>query len=256
MIERNVRVQTQLIEDLLDVSRIVTGKLRVEVRPIELVPVVEAGLEAVRPSADAKEIHVVRGPRAAGRARARRPRPPAAGGVEPGQQRREVHAAGRARRGVAAPDRLPRAAPGARHRQGHPRGLPAPRLRALPPGGQHQHAQVRRPRAGPGHRPPPRGAARGHGARGERGHRPGRDVYGAPAPGGGGAHDPTSGAAAPDGGAAREPRRRARPARGRRDRQPRLPEHDAATIRRPGDGAGHGGGGGIGGAGGDGRTSW
>jgi CheY-like chemotaxis protein len=56
VIERNVRVQTQLIEDLLDVSRIVTGKLRVEVRPIELVPVIEAGLDAVRPSADAKEI--------------------------------------------------------------------------------------------------------------------------------------------------------------------------------------------------------
>jgi CheY-like chemotaxis protein len=58
VIERNVRVQTQLIEDLLDVSRIVTGKLRVEVRPIELVPVVEAGLDAVRPSADAKDIQV------------------------------------------------------------------------------------------------------------------------------------------------------------------------------------------------------
>jgi len=58
VIERNVRVQTQLIEDLLDVSRIVTGKLRVEVRPIELVPVIEAGLDAVRPSADAKEIQI------------------------------------------------------------------------------------------------------------------------------------------------------------------------------------------------------
>jgi signal transduction histidine kinase/ActR/RegA family two-component response regulator len=59
VIERNVRVQTQLIEDLLDVSRIVTGKLRVEVRAIELVPVIEAGLDAVRPSADAKDIAVV-----------------------------------------------------------------------------------------------------------------------------------------------------------------------------------------------------
>jgi CheY-like chemotaxis protein len=58
VIERNVRAQTQLIEDLLDVSRIVTGKLRVEVRPIELVPVVEAGLDAARPSAEAKEIHL------------------------------------------------------------------------------------------------------------------------------------------------------------------------------------------------------
>jgi PAS domain S-box-containing protein len=59
VIERNVRAQTQLIEDLLDVSRIITGKLRVEVRPIELVPVVEAGLDAVRPSAEAKGIDLV-----------------------------------------------------------------------------------------------------------------------------------------------------------------------------------------------------
>jgi PAS domain S-box-containing protein len=58
VIERNVRVQTQLIEDLLDVSRIVTGKLRVELKPIELVPVIEAGLDAVRPSLEAKELRL------------------------------------------------------------------------------------------------------------------------------------------------------------------------------------------------------
>jgi signal transduction histidine kinase/ActR/RegA family two-component response regulator len=56
VIERNVRAQTQLIGDLLDVSRIITGKLRLEVSRIALVPVVEAGVEAVRPSAEAKEI--------------------------------------------------------------------------------------------------------------------------------------------------------------------------------------------------------
>ena len=56
VIERNVRAQTQLIGDLLDVSRIITGKLRLEVSRIALAPVVEAGVEAVRPSADAKEI--------------------------------------------------------------------------------------------------------------------------------------------------------------------------------------------------------
>jgi signal transduction histidine kinase/CheY-like chemotaxis protein len=59
IIERNVRTQTQLIEDLLDVSRIITGKLRVEMRPIALGPVVEAGLESVRPSAEAKQIALV-----------------------------------------------------------------------------------------------------------------------------------------------------------------------------------------------------
>ena len=56
VIERNVRAQTQLIGDLLDVSRIITGKLRLEVRPIDLAPVVEAGVDAVRTSAEAKEI--------------------------------------------------------------------------------------------------------------------------------------------------------------------------------------------------------
>jgi PAS domain S-box-containing protein len=58
VIERNVRAQTQLIEDLLDVSRIITGKLRLEVRPMDLVAVVEAGIEAVRPAADAKVIRI------------------------------------------------------------------------------------------------------------------------------------------------------------------------------------------------------
>jgi len=58
VIERNVRAQTQLIEDLLDVSRIITGKLRLEVRPMDLVAVVEAGIEAVRPAADAKNIQI------------------------------------------------------------------------------------------------------------------------------------------------------------------------------------------------------
>src|SRR4029079_2510287 len=58
VIERNVRAQAELIEDLLDVSRIITGKLRVDLRPIDLGAVVEAGLEPVRPSAEAKEIRI------------------------------------------------------------------------------------------------------------------------------------------------------------------------------------------------------
>jgi PAS domain S-box-containing protein len=55
-IERNAHIQEQLIADILDVSRIVTGKLRIELRPIELAPVVEAAVDAVRPAADAKGI--------------------------------------------------------------------------------------------------------------------------------------------------------------------------------------------------------
>jgi len=55
-IERNAKAQAQLIEDILDVSRIVTGKLRLDVRPIELATVVDAAIDAVRPAADAKRI--------------------------------------------------------------------------------------------------------------------------------------------------------------------------------------------------------
>jgi len=57
-IERNARSQAQLIEDILDVSRIVTGKLRLDVRPVELASVVEGAIDAVRPAADAKEITI------------------------------------------------------------------------------------------------------------------------------------------------------------------------------------------------------
>jgi signal transduction histidine kinase len=58
VIERNARAQSQLIEDLLDISRIATGKLRLDVRLVDLVPVVEAALDAVRPAARAKSIEL------------------------------------------------------------------------------------------------------------------------------------------------------------------------------------------------------
>jgi PAS domain S-box-containing protein len=59
VIDRNARLQAQLIADLLDVSRIVSGKLRVQLRPSELQTVVERGLEAVRLAAAAKGIRLV-----------------------------------------------------------------------------------------------------------------------------------------------------------------------------------------------------
>jgi len=55
-IERNARIQTQLIEDLLDMSRITSGKLRLDVQPISPVPFIDAAIETVRPAADAKGI--------------------------------------------------------------------------------------------------------------------------------------------------------------------------------------------------------
>ncbi|HYY43093.1 MAG TPA: GAF domain-containing protein, partial [Pyrinomonadaceae bacterium] len=59
-IERNARAQSQLIDDLLDVSRIITGKLRIDVRPIDPNSFIEAAVEAVRPAAEAKGVRVQR----------------------------------------------------------------------------------------------------------------------------------------------------------------------------------------------------
>ncbi len=58
IIERNVRSQSQLIEDLLDMSRIETGKVNLDIQPVDLPVVVGAGIETVRPAADAKEIRL------------------------------------------------------------------------------------------------------------------------------------------------------------------------------------------------------
>ena len=55
-IERNARAQARLIEDLLEVSRIVTGKLRLQVRPVDLAAIVDAAVEVVQPAAMAKQI--------------------------------------------------------------------------------------------------------------------------------------------------------------------------------------------------------
>ncbi|MEH2413704.1 AAA family ATPase [Nostoc sp.] len=57
-IERNAKLQTQLIEDLLDVSRILQGKLNLNFDQINLVSVIEAGIETVRLSAEAKSIQI------------------------------------------------------------------------------------------------------------------------------------------------------------------------------------------------------
>ena len=58
VIERNVRAQTTLIADLLDVSRIITGKLRLTVRPVPLTPIMDAAIDTMRPAAEAKEIEI------------------------------------------------------------------------------------------------------------------------------------------------------------------------------------------------------
>jgi PAS domain S-box-containing protein len=58
VIERNARAQTRLIEDLLDMSRITSGQVRLDVQPVSLATIVENALESVRPAAEAKSIRL------------------------------------------------------------------------------------------------------------------------------------------------------------------------------------------------------
>jgi len=57
-IERNARSQAQLIDDLLDVSRIITGKLRLDVRQVDPGSFIESAIESLRPAAEAKGVRV------------------------------------------------------------------------------------------------------------------------------------------------------------------------------------------------------
>src|SRR5256714_5706363 len=56
VIAHSAQAQAQLIADLLDISRIVSGRLRLDVRPVELAPLIEAALDVVRPAAEAKSL--------------------------------------------------------------------------------------------------------------------------------------------------------------------------------------------------------
>ena len=56
IIDRNAKAQTQLIESVLDVSRIVSGKLQFDSRPVEVEKVIQAAIDSMRPAADAKNI--------------------------------------------------------------------------------------------------------------------------------------------------------------------------------------------------------
>ncbi|HEV3469913.1 MAG TPA: ATP-binding protein [Pyrinomonadaceae bacterium] len=62
IVERNARAQNQLIEDLLDMSRIITGKLRLDPRPLDPAAFVVEAVEAMRPAAEAKGVTLVLAP--------------------------------------------------------------------------------------------------------------------------------------------------------------------------------------------------
>jgi PAS domain S-box-containing protein len=55
---RGAQAQDQIISDLLDVARIVNGRLRLDVRPVQLIEVLESAIDAVRPAAEGKQIHL------------------------------------------------------------------------------------------------------------------------------------------------------------------------------------------------------
>ena len=57
-IERNAKSQAQLIEDLLDISRITSGKLRLDVKPVKLVSIITGAMDSIQPAADAKGVQL------------------------------------------------------------------------------------------------------------------------------------------------------------------------------------------------------
>jgi PAS domain S-box-containing protein len=58
-VARNVTSLAQIVEDVLDVSRIISGKLRLDIQRVDLAPIVQSALETVRPAADVKGVHLV-----------------------------------------------------------------------------------------------------------------------------------------------------------------------------------------------------
>ena len=57
-IQRNAKTQTELIDDLLDMNRIISGKVRLDVQPTDLANVVDLAVESARPAAEAKQIRL------------------------------------------------------------------------------------------------------------------------------------------------------------------------------------------------------
>ena len=178
-IHRNAQVQTQLIADILDVSRIVAGKLRLDVRPVELPVVIEAALDTLRPAAQAKRVRLEtvldsrRGTRS--------PATPAgcsrsSGTCSPTRSSSSPRRSGACRCGwrpINSHVRLTVEDNGPGHRP----GLPAPRLRALPAGRLVEQPHAPGPGSRAGHRAAPGGAPRRHGSRREPRRRPGRDLH-------------------------------------------------------------------------------
>ena len=135
VIERNALSQAQLIEDLLDVSRIISGKLRLDLRTVDVPEIVQDAVRAVLPArGEPQHPHRERARPARGSGLGR-PRPAAADRVEPAFQRVEVHAQGRQGAGAAGAGQFARRVDRQRHGHRHRGGVFAARVRAVHAGG-------------------------------------------------------------------------------------------------------------------------
>ena len=180
-IERNARMQASLVEDMLDVSRIITGKLMLKIDAVDLCAVVAAAFDTVRLAAEAKQIEV-----ALELDDCAMPMP-----GDPDRLQQVVWnllsnaikftRPRRARARAYAHRRRTGGADGAGRRSGHRPELPAVRVRALPAGRLDVDALARRARAGPRDRAPSRRAAWRHRQRVVGRRRERRDVHGAAA---------------------------------------------------------------------------
>ncbi len=170
VIERNAMSQMRLVEDLLDMARIISGKLRLKIDAVSLDEVAQAAIDVVAPGAAAKQIAIETAFADEAAAGQRRRRAAPAGDLEPAVERAEVH------RAPAARLRLEVAATAANVRlsvrdngQGIVAGLSALRVRSLPPGRRVGEPAPRRPRARPVAGPANRRAARRHTSASESG---------------------------------------------------------------------------------------
>ena len=175
-IERNATSLAQIVDDVLDVSRIVAGKIRLNVQPVDLPHVVRNAIDAMTPAADAKGVRIetVLDPEAG----------PISGDPERLQQvlwNLLSNGVKFTNRGGRVQVRLERVNShveivGQRHRHRDRAGVPAACLRAVPAGGLRNRPGARRTRSGPLNRPSADRDARRHHRRLERWRQSGRDV--------------------------------------------------------------------------------
>ena len=224
VIDRNATAQARMIDDLLDVARIASGKLRLEMQPVDLLAVTLAAVDVIGPSAKVKQIEIRTRLDPEDLTRPWRSAPAPAGGLEPPLERREVHRRRRGGGGAGVAGGTADPAGGRRYRPRHQPGIPSLRVRAVPPERCVQHQAVWRTGTGSGAGSRAGRAPWRDGARGQRGRTSRRDIYGRSA----------------DGGVARresQPRHRAarRRLQARRRRSPVFASSSSRTRKTPGN---------------------